>query len=102
MVSDECQKKAVKFIDRLGDILAKPQPSDPSPAYEDSCLVDRHLDFLEHSVRTIRIAVEMLDVMDMQVLMNHLDEIRSIEGELQGHMKDILYLDDMGVFAKCL
>ena len=55
---DERQKKTMEFIDRLGDLLAKPRVDIPSPLSTYNRLVDRHLDSLEDSARDIRRAVE--------------------------------------------
>ena len=84
VVFDEHQRKTMEFINRLGDLLAKPQPSDPTPLFTNNRLVDRHMDFLEDLVRTIRRAVETSDFVDTHVLTSYLDDIRSLEGELKG------------------
>ena len=57
-VFDEHQKKTMEYIDRLEDLLAKPQPDVPSPLSTNNRLVDRHLDSLEDSARDNRRAVE--------------------------------------------
>ena len=44
VVFDEHQKKTMEFIDRLGDLLAKPQLKIPSPLSTNNHLVDRNLD----------------------------------------------------------
>ena len=54
VVFDEHQSKAMEFIDRLGDLLAKPQPDVPSTLSGNNRLVDNQLDSLEDSVRNIR------------------------------------------------
>ena len=59
MVFDEHQKKTMEFIDRLGDLLVKPQLVVPSPLSTSNRLVDRHLGSLEDSARQIRRAVEL-------------------------------------------
>ena len=50
VVFDEHQRKAIEFIDRLGDLLAKPQPDVPSTLSGNNRLVDRQLESLEDSV----------------------------------------------------
>ena len=49
VVFDKHQKKTVGFIDRLADLLVKPQVSVPSSAFTNNCSVDRHLGFLAKS-----------------------------------------------------
>ena len=43
---DEHQCKSMEFMDHLGDLLAKAQPSVPTPASTSDHLVDRQLDLL--------------------------------------------------------
>ena len=58
VVLDEHQSKAMEFTDRLGDLLAKPQPDAPSTLSGNNPLVNWQLESLEGSVRTIRRVVE--------------------------------------------
>ena len=85
----------MEFIDRLGDLVEKPQLTAPTPASTNNRLVDRYLNFLEDSVQTIRKAVKTPDLVDTHVLTGYLDEIRSLEGELQGLKHKIFSLDDI-------
>ena len=96
VVFDKHQKKTMGFIDRLADLLVKPQVSVPSSAFTNNWSVDRHLGFFAKSVQTIRREVEIPDFVDEPVLRSYLDEIRSLKGELQGLRKGILSLDGMG------
>ena len=64
VVFDEHQWTAIEFINRLRDLLAKLQLSDPTPPFINNNLVDTHLDFQEDLMQTIRKAVEMLDRVD--------------------------------------
>ena len=43
---DEHQCKTMEVVDRLGDLLAKPQPSVPTTTSTNDRLVDRQLDLL--------------------------------------------------------
>ena len=90
LVFDEHQSKAMEFIDRLGDILAKPQPDVPSTLSGNNRLVDRQLESLEDSARNIRRVAENPDRVDTHVLTGCLEEIRSLEGELQVLKREIL------------
>ena len=47
VVFHEHQKKTIEFIDRLGDLLAKPQLNIPSPLSSNNRLVDRQVDSLK-------------------------------------------------------
>ena len=67
VVFDEHQRMVMEFTDHLGDFLAKPQLSDPFPLTTNNRLVNRHLDFLEDSVQTIRRGVEKPDIVDTRV-----------------------------------
>ena len=49
VVFNEHQGKAMEFIDRLSDLLAKPQPDVPSALSGNNRLVDRQLESLEDS-----------------------------------------------------
>ena len=93
---DEHQRKTMEFVDRLGELLAKPQPTVPTPGSTNNRQVDRQLDFLADSVRTIRRAIENPEFVDMHVLTRYLDEIKNLEGELQALKKDIFSLEDIG------
>ena len=93
---DEHQRKTMEFVDRLGDLLAKPQPDVHPPASTTDRLVDRQLDLLADSVRTIKRAIEHPELVDMHVLTSYLEKIRSLEAELQGARKEVLLLDDYG------
>ena len=83
----------MEFIDRLGDLLAKPQLDIPSLLSTNNLLVDRHLDSLEDSARDIRRAVETPGG-GSHVLMNDVVKIASLEGELLGLKREILSIDD--------
>ena len=52
-VFDEHQRKAMEFTDRLGDLLAKPQPDVPSTLSGNNPLVNRQLESLEGSVYSV-------------------------------------------------
>ena len=93
VVFDKHQKEAMEFIDHLGDLLVKPHPSDPSPPSTNIHSVDRHLNFMEDSVRTIQRAVETPDLVDTHVLTCYLHKISSVE--LQGSKKEIFSLNDV-------
>ena len=93
---DEDQSKALEFVDRLGDLQAKPHPGVNSPRLTNNHSVDTHLDFLTDSVQTIRRAVERPDLVDELILRNYLDKIRSLEGELQGLKDKTFSLDHIG------
>ena len=93
-VFDEHQSKAMEFIDRLGDLLAKPQPDVPSILSGKNRLVDRQLESLEDSARSIRRVAETPERVDAHVLVGCLDKIRSLEAKLEGLEKEILSLDD--------
>ena len=54
VVFDEHQSKSMEFIDRLGDLLAKPQPDVPSTLSRNNRLVDRQMESLEDLTRNIR------------------------------------------------
>ena len=93
---DEHQCKTMEFVDHLGYLLVKPQPSTPTPASTGNRLVDRQLDLHADSVQTIKKAIENPDIVDTHILTSYLDEIISLEGELQGLKTDILSLEDIG------
>ena len=94
VVFDEHQKTTMEFIDRLGDLLAKPQPGVTTPVSTNDRAVDRHLDYLGESVQIINRAVRT--PMDEVALNNYLDEIKGLEGELQRLKDKIFSLDDIG------
>ena len=94
VVFDEHQGKAMEFIDRLSDLLAKPQPDVPSALSMNNRLVDRQLESLEDSARNIQRVVESPGHVDTHVLTGCLDEIRSLKAKLEGLEREILYLDD--------
>ena len=94
VVFDEHQSKAMEFIDRLGDLLAKPQPDVPSIMSGNNRLVDRQLESLEDSARNVRRVAETPDRVDTHVLTGCLDEIKSLKAKLEGLEKEILSLDD--------
>ena len=83
----------MEFIDRLGDLLAKPQLDIASPLFTNNRLVDRHLDSLKDSARDVRRALEAPDV-GKHFLTNYLVKIASLEGKLQGLKSQILSIDD--------
>ena len=64
VVFDEHQRQSVKFVDRLGDLLAKPQPNVSVPASTNDRLVDKQLGLLGNSVQTIQRAFETPDFVD--------------------------------------
>ena len=90
----EHQRKTLEFIDRLGDLLAKPQVEIPSPPSTNNRLVYKHLDSLEDSARDIRSAVKTPGI-GRHVLTNYLVKIASLEGELQGLKREILSMGRM-------
>ena len=67
---DEHQCKTMEFVDRLGDLLAKPQPNVPTQFSANDHLVDRQLDLLSASVRSISGVFENPELIDTHVLAN--------------------------------
>ena len=92
-VFDEHQRKTMKYIDRLGDLLAKPQPDVPSLLSTNNRLVDRQLESLEGSAQDVRRAVETPRI-ERYVLTNYLVEIESLKRKLEALEKEILSLED--------
>ena len=93
---DQHQRKTMEFIDRLGELLARPQPSTPTPVSTNDLSVSRHLDFLARSVETIKRATESPDIADEPVLKGYLDKVGNLDRELQGINKEIFSLAEMG------
>ena len=93
---DEHQRKTMEFIDRLGDLLSKPQPDDPTQAMMNGRLVDRKMDHIDGSVKTIKRVLDDPKVVDQHALSNYMDKVKSLESELQGLKREILSLDDYG------
>ena len=81
---DQHQRKTMEFVDLLWDLLAAPQLSVPAQSFVNDRLVDRQLDLLGDSVRAIKRVVDSPDLVNAHVLTNHMDEIKSLKGELQG------------------
>ena len=73
----------MEFIDRLGDLLAKPQPGASTPVSMNTRLIDRQLDVIVGSTVSIQRALEKAELLDVPVLTNHVDKIKGLEGELQ-------------------
>ena len=93
-MSDEHQKKIMEFVDRLENILARSQLCVPTPASTKDRLIDRQLDVIEGSMKTAQRDLEKPESIDIHVLLDYSHEIKGLEGELQGVMKDVLSLDD--------
>ena len=53
-VLDEHHKKTVEFIDRLGELLARPQPGATTPVSTSIRLIDRQLDVIADSTISIQ------------------------------------------------
>ena len=94
VVFDEHQRKALEFIDRLGDLLAKSQSNVPSTLSGNNHLVDRQLELLEYSAWNIQRVAKPAERADTHVLTGCLDEIRSLKAKLEGLEKYILSLND--------
>ena len=62
----------MEFVDRLGELLAKPQLSVPAPASTIDRLMDRQLDLLGDSVWTFKRAVENPDLLDAYMCIDEL------------------------------
>ena len=84
----------MEFIERLGNLLSKPQQGTPTPVSTNDRAIDKHLDYLGESVQIINRAVRI--PMDEVPLNNYLDEIKGLEGELQRLKDKIFSLDDIG------
>ena len=55
---NEHQRKTMEFVERLWDLLAKPQPSVPTPVSTNDHLVDRQLDLLADSAQAIKKSIQ--------------------------------------------
>ena len=86
----------MEFIDRLGDLLSKPQLNDPTQATISGRFVDRQMDLIDGSVKTMKRVLGNPKVVDQYTLSNYRDKVRNLEGELQGLKKEMLFLDDYG------
>ena len=93
-VLDEHQKKTMEFIDRLGEILARPQIGATTLVSTNIRLIDKQLDVIADSTISIQRDLEKAESVDIPILTNHVDKIKSLEGELQALKKEILSLDD--------
>ena len=91
VVFDEHEGKVMEFIDRLGDLLRKPQPE---VSTGNNRSVDRQLESLEDLARNIRRVVETPGHVDTHVLTGCSDEVRSLKVKLEGLEREILSLDD--------
>ena len=94
MVFDKHQRKAIEFIDHLGDLPVKPQPDVPSTLCGNNRLEDRQLESLEDLERNIQRVAETPDCANTHVLAGCLDKIRSLKSKLEGFKKEISFLDD--------
>ena len=65
----------MEFVDRLGDLLAKLQLSVPTQILSNDQFMDRQLNLLSDSVRSIKGVLETPDLVDA-VLSNYMDEIK--------------------------
>ena len=88
-------QKTMDYIDRLGDLLAKPTASNTTPPPTNDRLVGRQLQSTEESVGEVRRAVDAYDV-ERHALTTYLDKTKCLEGELQVLKKEILSLDEYG------
>ena len=95
-VFDEHQRKTMEFIDRLGDLLTRSQPSVSAPSSSQDRLIDRQLELIDASVKGIKRDIEAPGGKDVHVLTNYMDKIKSLEGKLEGLQMEILSLDDYG------
>ena len=77
---DEHQRKSMDFVDRLGDLLAKPQPIVPAQILTNDRFADKQLDLLSGSVRSIREVLKNPDLIDTHVLSNYMERIKSRGG----------------------
>ena len=73
----------MEFFDRLGDLLSKPQPIDPTQATMNERLVERQMDLIDGSVKTIKRVLDTPKDVDQHALSNYMDKVKSLEGELQ-------------------
>ena len=95
-VLDEHQKKIIEFVDRLENLIARPQPGASTPASTKGRLTDRQIDITEGSMKIVQRDLEKPESVDIHNLLDYTHEIKSLEGELQGVKKYILCLDDFG------
>ena len=93
---DEHQRKTMEFMYRLEYLLAKSQPRVPAQVSANDRLVERQLDLLSGSMRSIRGVLENPELIDIHILANYMNKIRSLEVELQDARREILLLDDYG------
>ena len=71
---NEHQNKTVEFIDRIGALLHRVNPSASAPSSHNGRLIDRHLESLKGSVREIQRGVGILGIGN-SVLTKYLEEI---------------------------
>ena len=84
----------MEFIDRLGDLLAKPQPVSSIPVFMSTRLIDGQLDVIVGSTICIQTDLEKAVVADIPVLTNCIDKIKSVEGDLPILKEEILSHDN--------
>ena len=88
---DKHQSKTMEFVDHLGELVAKLQPNAPPQVSVNDHLVDRQLDLLNGSMRSVRGVLEIRELIDTHILANYEEKIRSLKKELQGARREILY-----------
>ena len=67
---------------------------DPAQATVKGRIVDRQLDIVEGSVTAIKRNVENPANVDVLILTNYLDKMKSLKGKLEGLEKEIVSLND--------
>ena len=100
----------MELIDRIGELvgepsqekrdtdseIATPKSSDLAPTVVKDQIVDRQLDVIEGSVINITRDLGKAEDVDVPVLVNYMDKIKSLEGKLEGLEERILSLEEFG------
>ena len=89
LVSDELHRKAMEFIDCLGDHIAKPRTNVPFPPPMKNHSVDVQLNIINGSATAIKTDHETPETVNIQILKNYKDENKSVDGKLEGPEKDV-------------
>ena len=101
---DQHELKVMELIDRIAELVGEPSqtkegsetvknPGDADEATMKGQVVDRQLDILDGSVTAIKRSVETESV-DVHILNNYLEKIKSLEGKLEVLEKEIVSLVD--------